>query len=103
MRSSLRSRRRNERNLWTFSRHLTALGCLLCATVAFADLRSHRLVDVLSAYEAAGFSFVYSNGLIRRDLEVRIDLDSVLSTQRLELALQQIGFALEGSEIDPGP
>ncbi len=79
-----------------------ALICLIWAGQPSAEVRSHRLVDVISIYEQDGHSFVYSNDLVRRDPKIRIDLDSGLSIRGLEAALADIGFSLDRTEDRSG-
>ena len=75
-----------------------ALACVLHATPTLAETRLHALLDVLQAYEQAGHRFVYSNDLVMRDLEVRIDLDTGLTIPGLKAALGDVGFFLDGTE-----
>ena len=77
--------------------------CLALASAGLAaETREHSLIAVLSAYESAGFSFVYSRDLVRSDLQVQIDLDADLSIPHLEASLERIGFRLQGLENRSG-
>lgn len=76
--------------------------CLLSPVAGVAEVRSRLIVEVLSAYEKAGHKFVYSRDLVRRDIEVEIDLEAGYSIRRLAAALEQVGFNLDGSENSAG-
>lgn len=98
MKSLSRSRHPNDRGLPGLSRGLSVVTFgLFLSAVALADTRLHRLVDVLSAYEEAGHRFVYSQDVVRPDVQLNFDLDKPPSVPRLAEALEQIGFVLDGA------
>lgn len=100
MRLSWRSDHRSDaqrRRFWPAC-VLAALACSLNAAPALAETRRHSLLDVLEAYEQSGFRFVYSNDLVLRDPDVRIDLDTGHTIPALKTALEDVGFSLDGAE-----
>jgi len=102
MKSLWRSDRADEPRYGAWSvRSLTiqiALACALCSAQTFAEIQPHPLIHVLEVYEQEGHQFVYSNDLVMRDLQIRIDLDLVLSIRGLEVALDEVGYFLDGTE-----
>lgn len=91
-------RDREFRKIRTIRALIAALICAQCALPAVGEVRLHPLLEVLHAYEAAGYRFVYSNDLVMRGLQLEIDLEARSSIRSLETALADVGYHLDGAE-----
>ncbi|MDA1075294.1 MAG: TonB-dependent receptor [Proteobacteria bacterium] len=64
------------------------------ATSAWIALEGRLLTDVLADYEAAGYAFLYSSDLVKRDTLLTVDPPGEQPAERLRKALQAIGLDL---------
>ena len=71
---------------------------LALAVQAGAAQAARPLIEVLEAYEAEGFAFIYSSDLVRPTTEIEFDPSGGLSIPALQSALRDIGLGLKRSE-----
>ncbi len=84
-------------------KHLLLVGLFGCQLAsAAAEPTLHGVIDVLRAYEAGGYRFVYSNDLVGRNVRVLFDLDAPLTIPPLEHALESVGLVLDPAENGAG-
>ncbi|MEJ2087879.1 MAG: TonB-dependent receptor plug domain-containing protein, partial [Gammaproteobacteria bacterium] len=77
-------------------------GAMLVLLSVPAAAAEPLLIDVLNAFEADGYAFVYSSDVARSRRTIPFDLDGPRSIPALEAALQKIGLALERGDNSNG-